>query len=257
MSNVVRSFSRAIPLFAAAGLLAGCPAVEPAEPEPVSPTPRSGVWGLHIAEVSADGLCVELAPAVEGRVVRLDVDAGSRGDLEVRLLGLSMFGGHGDGQLWADVALPLPGWGYGWDDPVVILDGEEVGDHDDPVEPREDEPADGDADAGGGSAEPPPCEIIEDEDEEFCELPEPEPDPGSEAGVFVAFDATLRHAEALDGWLGLTVSNGVRACSIEARVDAAYLGDDAGLDDDVRILPAEAQPGEAVVEPSEGRAAAG
>ena len=242
MSNVRRSLSRALPLITLAGLLVGCPAVEPIEPEPVQPAPRSGVWGLHIAELHADGMCADFAPAIEGRVVRLDIDAEDSGELVAGVLGLDMFGGHNDGFVWADAELPLPWWGYGWEDPVICEGDEDV-----------DEGIDG---SPGEDVEEPPCAIyVGDEDEEYCELPEPEPE--LDAGIYVSLNAELRHSEAMQGDLIVTVSNGWAACSFEAIVDAAYLGEDADFgDDDVSILPVEpGEPGEPLPMETEGHPA--
>lgn len=248
MSNAAVSLFRAVPLLTIAGLLAGCPAVEPVEPEPTSPSPRSGVWGLHIADIDATGLCAELAPAVEGRVVRLDVDADERGELVATLLGVDLFGGHNDGFVWADAELPLPMWGGGWDEPVVVFDDEPDHDGDD-VDVRED---DRDESVEGRGDEPaaPPCEVGV-EIEEECGTPEPMPEPWPEldAGIYVSLSSELRHAEAMSGVLSVTVSNGWAACSFDASIDASYLGEEAELDDgdDVWILPVdEPMPGEPV-----------
>jgi hypothetical protein len=259
MSNATPSLSRALSLITLAGLLAGCPAVEPVEPAPDAPTPQSGVWGMHIAEVDGTGLCAELAPAIQGRVVRLDIDADDRGALVATVLGLDLYGGHSDGFVWGDAELELPRWGYGWDEPVVVYE-------DEPVEPDEpdhsDEDADDDVDGEGADPVEPPCEIAVEEEGEYCELPEPqpEPEPVLDAGVYVSLSAELRHAEALDGALVVTISNGWNACDVEARIDAAFLGEDVDVDwgDDVEILPAvPGDPGEPVVVGSETAPAEG
>jgi len=245
MSTASRLLSCALPLITSAALLTGCPPVEPVEPEP--PTPRSGVWGLHILDVSADGICAELAPAVEGRVVRLDVDAARSGALQLSLLGLDLYGGHGDWNAWADAELPLP-WYYGFEDGAGIEPDVEItvdADDDEPVEEEEDHSEDdhGEDDVGGeDSGDPPPCvEYDEDEDEGYCGVPDPE--PGLEPGIHVAFDAELPSAFAMHGLLSVTVSDGWGACSFDAIVDAAFISDevDYGDDDfdDVEILPAE------------------
>ena len=89
MSNSSHPLARAISLISIAGLLAGCPAVEPVEPEP--PTPASGVWGLHIADVSSSGYCGAIGSAAIGHVLRMDVSADRDGEMELSIFGLDRF----------------------------------------------------------------------------------------------------------------------------------------------------------------------
>jgi hypothetical protein len=237
MSHATRPLFCAVSLVSFAALLAGCPAVEPEHPEPPAPMPQAGVWGLHLAEVSGDGLCAEVAPLLQGRVVRLDVAADEDGELELGLLGVDLFGGHHDGDLWADAHLPVPYWG-GWDEPVVVVDYEDVDWDEEGGDPDE---------AWEGESEHEGEEDEWEEEEEWgeCGTPDPEPETDVERGIFVSIDGVLRHDEAFDGHLSLIVSNGYRACGVSAVIDAAFLGEDVAWEDDVRLPSLEAQPGEA------------
>jgi hypothetical protein len=205
-------------------LLGGCPAIEPIIPDPAPPTPTSGVWGLHIADVTADGFCGELGAEAIGRVIRMDVAAEDRGELALSIFGLDLYGGHADGQAWADAELSGY-WGWGYDEPVVVYEDQDdqdlMGDDGGSGNAEEDrgEPEEGEVSTpscGEGTSEEPR--------EAHCDTPYMAP------GLFVAFDADVINARTMDGFIQLTVSDGYDACTFEAEVNAAYLGEDVDFD---------------------------
>lgn len=254
MSKVPVSLTRALSLASVAGLLIGCPAVEPELPEPAPLVPQSGVWGMHIASLDSDGVCARFTPDVEGRVIRLDIEADERGELYAEVLGLGLYGGHSEGFVWADAELGLPS--FGWDEPVVLPEDqpEPVDETTEPVEAEamdDDciEPAEEESNEGApGTAPPRVADETEDSDyggETDCGEPrESEPEPSIDAGIYVALNAQLGDPGSMRGALTVTVSNGVQSCSWEADIDAAYLGQDVSFDDeDDIVIIAEDEPG--------------
>jgi hypothetical protein len=214
---------------------------------------------MHITDVSADGICAELAPVITGRVVRMDVQADPEGELVLSMFGLDLYGGHADGQVWADA--DLSGFGWGWDDGVSAssnpYEGEVEGELEE--EPRETSaPSAAPIDGCSGHYEPEAPEDhtegrVSEEDDGDYEAPDSdddhpsdyedwdcgtdEPDRGMEAGIFVSIDAGLSSAIAMDGILAITVSNGYGSCSFEAEFDASHISDDDGEDYDLMADP--------------------
>ena len=255
MSKFHSPVIRAVSLFTLAGTLAGCPAVEvsPPDEEVVSIVPESGVWGIHIENVSSDGYCGGLAAGAVGRVFRMDVDADEGGELAISILGAELFGGHSDGTVWADAEYS----GYqGWGEPVPmdeigvveVQDGGEDGDEHD----SEDIAVEGHSGSSGGDGSAPPEDDRETEhDEEWdedwdCDPPEHE----QEAGVYISMDADLRDAESMDGFIVITVSNGWDACTFDADIRAAWLGDETEPEV-VEVMEGEAEVAPAPVESKE------
>lgn len=211
--------SRALLLSTFVAALGGCPAVEPVEPEPEHPTPRSGTWALHVASVDAYGDCAGLGRALEGRIVAMDVAAHDRGDLEVSLLGLGLHGGHGDGMVWASASVALPDYGDDVGIPVEPGDGEDGGWEDDEDGEWEDEVSHEDTAEDGREPAPPPCEV--------------EPEPWTGSGIEVSLDADLVHAERLEGALNVWAGNGWASCSLDLAVDAVFVAEDGSDDHDL------------------------
>ena len=240
MSNPTRSLFRAVSLMTVAGLLAGCPAVEPITPEPESPTPASGVWGLHITDVEADGYCSYIAEEAVGRVIRMDVEAERGGELALSIFGLEMFGGHADGEAWADAEFSSYwGWGWGDDEPYEDLpveanpteievegevESEELEEDSSGSAPMEQE--DEETDGEGWAPDDEYDGEYEEDHEDYCELPEPTMDPG----VYVSFDSKIRSTESMHGFIVLTVSDGYSGCTFEADFEARHLGEDTRSD---------------------------
>jgi len=198
--------------------------------------PRSGVWGMHIVDVSANGLCADFAPDVAGRVLRLDVDANRSGELALGLLGIDLYGGHADGIAWADLELPLPWWAYDVGvSPDIPMDEPE---RDESEEDRGEEDGDGDEDWGEGEVPdedgdaPPPCMELEEDPYESAD-----PESAEDPGLHLAFDADVASAFSMHGTLALTVSTGYGSCTFEALVDAAYIGEEGDVDDDFGEAP--------------------
>jgi len=206
---------------------------------------------MHITGVSADGICADFAPAMTGRVVRMDVDAAPEGELVLTILGLDMYGGHADGQVWADADLSEFGWGWGYDDPVTsdpyeieveVERGEDAGEASAPSEAP--------AASYGGCSEPQEQDYEGDEDGEFEEEDGEfeEEECGTvthhtDAGIFVSIDAGLSSAIAMDGILAITVSNGYGSCTFEAEFDASHISDEDDEEDvDLMAHPEDVEP---------------
>ena len=241
MSKSAPSLFRAVSLITVAGMLGGCPVIEPISPaeEPESPTPASGVWGLHLADVQADGYCSYIAEEAVGRVLRMDVETEANGALALSIFQVDLFGGHADGEAWADAEHSgYLGWGWAegdadphhYDPEVEVELEEETAELESPVvscdEGEESTGSDG-SDAGDDHtdegedrsphSDPPPCEEVE---------------PPAEQGVFISFDADIRDAETMDGLIVLTVSNGYDACTFAADVQARFFGEEWSGDDE-------------------------
>ena len=245
MSNSTHPIICAISLVTLAGMLGGCPVVEPVIPEPESPTPVSGVWGLQIADVSADGFCGHIGAAAIGRVIRMDVVADRDGELALSFFGFDVYGGHADGQAWANAELSGY-WGGAYDTPVVVYEGEEDGDlmeeeaHSEGSEGSghsEGSEGSGHSEGSGSTGDPEEGEsptvscVSEESDPEEGREPHCDtPDPYMEPGLFLAFDAEIIDARTMDGFIELTVSDGYDACTFDAEVNAAYLSEDADFD---------------------------
>jgi hypothetical protein len=206
---------------------------------------------MHIASLDSDGVCARFTPDVAGRVIRLDIEADERGELYAEVLGLGLYGGHQEGFVWADAELGLP-YHYGWDEPVSVPvdQPEPVDETTDPVEAEvmDDDCIEPAEDGAPGTAPPRVADETEDyeyEDEMDCGEPrESEPEPSIDAGIYVALNAQLGDPGSMRGALTVTVSNGVQACSWEADIDAAYLGQDVSFgDEDDIVIIAEPEPG--------------
>ncbi len=259
MSTERSSFFRAFPLLLVAVGLSACPAVTPETTPAV--TPRSGLWGLTVVDVGGDPMCASVAEMLEGRVVRMDLYANARGELELQVGGLSLFGAHEDGAVWADAAVRVP-WGA-WPSVAVAESGEWT--------EGEDLPADDDGwtDGDEGSSEPgagwgggrglgrlgglgcvdvPDSEWDEGGD---CGVSDPWM---SEVGISVSLDGEIRHREAISGTLVVTLEAGGASCTVDADVAASFLSELPEDDGDYDVpsepprgepepVPYEAEPG--------------
>ena len=255
MSTLAHPLVRTASLTALAGLLAGCPVVEPAAPESAAPTPASGVWGLLITDVQANGICAELAPAITGRVVRMDVEAHPSGELVLSMFDLDLYGGHADGQVWADADLSGFGWSWGYDVPVSSHPAELAVEVSEDLEEEAEEaraPSEAPVDGCSGHYEPAAPEDhteggeSDDDDRpsdfEDWDCDSSDPDPDTEVGIFVSIDAELSSAIAMDGILAVTVSNGYGSCTFEAEFDASHISNEDGEDIDLMANPEDVEP---------------
>jgi hypothetical protein len=233
--------------------LVGCPVAEPTPlPMPSEPAIRDGRWAMQLSDVQAWGDCDGAERmALGGALLPLDVRHNARGRLILESEGLQLRGEQHGRSIVADGALgggpePVPYEAAGAE-PMPSGDsassGGSVGCGDcgdcgcwtEPVEPMP-EPC---GDEGPVAEDDAPEADVSEPGTGFCggspgdedELPTDcgcgcDCPPASPA-VYVAVEAELRHAEALEGSLLVEIRSERGACQLEAQLVAAFLSDAA------------------------------